>query len=280
MNYSQVTSCICIPRAILLQPKTNWTSSKPGNERRAGHWTHVPRNVNMEGLRSGYLFPEISIREHEHIQKNPNARLIRLGIGDTTQPIPDIITTAMAEHADALSTTRGYRGYGAEQGNMELRMAIAETLYRGTGVKGNEIFVSDGAQCDISRLQMLLGSNVKVAVQDPSFPAYIDTSVIVGQSGKLEDKTGKYSDIVYMNCGAENNFFPDLSTTPRTDIIFFCSPNNPTGSAASWQQLEQLVHFAKRNGSIIVYDSAYAAYISDESPRSIFEIPGAKEVFH
>ncbi|KAJ7006492.1 probable LL-diaminopimelate aminotransferase, chloroplastic [Populus alba] len=278
MNYSQVTSCICIPRAILLQPKTNWTSSKPGKERRAGHWTHVPRNVNMEGLRSGYLFPEISIREHEHIQKNPNARLIRLGIGDTTQPIPDIITTAMAEHADALSTTRGYRGYGAEQGNMELRMAIAETLYRGTGVKGNEIFVSDGAQCDISRLQMLLGSNVKVAVQDPSFPAYIDTSVIVGQSGKLEDKTGKYSDIVYMNCGAENNFFPDLSTTPRTDIIFFCSPNNPTGSAASWQQLEQLVDFAKRNGSIIVYDSAYAAYISDESPRSIFEIPGAKEV--
>lgn len=110
--------------------------------------------------------------------------------------------------------------------------------------------------------------------------AYIDTSVIVGQSGKLEEKTGKYSDIVYMNCGAENNFFPDLSTTPRTDIIFFCSPNNPTGSAASWQQLEQLVDFAKTNGSIIVYDSAYAAYISDESPRSIYEIPGAKEVFH
>ncbi|KAH8516006.1 hypothetical protein H0E87_004427 [Populus deltoides] len=278
MNYSQVTSCICIPKAILLQPKTNWTSSRSGNERSAGHWTHVPRNVNMEGLRSGYLFPEISIREHEHIQKNPNARLIRLGIGDTTQPIPDIITTAMAEHADALSTTRGYRGYGAEQGNMELRMAIAETLYRGTGVKGNEIFVSDGAQCDISRLQMLLGSSVKVAVQDPSFPAYIDTSVIVGQSGKLEEKTGKYSDIVYMNCGAENNFFPDLSTTPRTDVIFFCSPNNPTGSAASWKQLKQLVDFAKTNGSIIVYDSAYAAYISDESPRSIFEIPGAKEV--
>jgi LL-diaminopimelate aminotransferase len=110
--------------------------------------------------------------------------------------------------------------------------------------------------------------------------AYIDTSVIVGQSGKLEEKTGKYSDIVYMNCGAENNFFPDLSTTPRTDVIFFCSPNNPTGSAASWKQLKQLVDFAKTNGSIIVYDSAYAAYISDESPRSIFEIPGAKEVFH
>ncbi|KAJ6709449.1 AMINOTRANSFERASE [Salix koriyanagi] len=279
MYYSQVTSCISIPRAILLQPKTNWPSSKPGNERRrAGHWTRVPRNVNMEGLRRGYLFPEISVREYEHARRNPDARLIRLGIGDTTQPIPDTITAAMAEHAYALSTTRGYRGYGAEQGDMELRMAIAETLYRGTGVKGSEIFVSDGAQCDISRLQMLLGSDVKVAVQDPSFPAYIDTSVIVGQSGKLEEKTGKYNNIVYMNCGAENNFFPDLSATPRTDVIFFCSPNNPTGSAASWKQLKQLVDFAKTNGSIIVYDSAYAAYISDESPRSIFEIPGAKEV--
>ncbi|KAJ6730400.1 AMINOTRANSFERASE [Salix viminalis] len=201
----------------------------------------------------------ISVREYEHARRNPDARLIRLGIGDTTQPIPDTITAAMAEHAFALSTTRGYRGYGAEQGDMELRMAIAETLYRGTGVKGSEIFVSDGAQCDISRLQMLLGSDVKVAVQDPSFPAYIDTSVIVGQSGKLEEKTGKYNNIVYMNCGAENNFFPDLSATPRTD-------------------LKQLVDFAKTNGSIIVYDSAYAAYISDESPRSIFEIPGAKEV--
>ncbi|KAJ6405225.1 hypothetical protein OIU84_013241 [Salix udensis] len=251
----------------------------------SGHWTRVPRNVNMEGLRRGYLFPEISVREYEHARRNPDARLIRLGIGDTTQPIPDTITAAMAEHAYALSTTRGYRGYGAEQGDMELRMAIAETLYRGTGVKASEIFVSDGAQCDISRLQMLLGSDVKVAVQDPSFPAiyiprqaYIDTSVIVGQSGKLEEKTGKYNNIVYMNCGAENNFFPDLSATPRTDVIFFCSPNNPTGSAASWKQLKQLVDFAKTNGSIIVYDSAYAAYISDESPRSIFEIPGAKEV--
>ncbi|KAJ6337491.1 hypothetical protein OIU76_007214 [Salix suchowensis] len=119
MYYSQVTSCISIPRAILLQPKTNWPSSKPGNERRrAGHWTRVPRNVNMEGLRRGYLFPEISVRENEHARRNPDARLIRLGIGDTTQPIPDTITAAMAEHAYALSTTRGYRGYGAEQGDM------------------------------------------------------------------------------------------------------------------------------------------------------------------
>lgn len=107
---------------------------------------------------------------------------------------------------------------------------------------------------------------------------YTDSSVIVGQAGKLEEESGKYGNIVYMNCGSENGFFPDLSTTPRTDIIFFCSPNNPTGNAASRQQLQQLVDFARINGSIIVYDSAYAAFISDESPRSIFEIPGAKEV--
>ncbi|KAK9270705.1 hypothetical protein L1049_026288 [Liquidambar formosana] len=217
-------------------------------------------------------------RELEHTQKYPHAKLIRLGVGDTTEPIPEIITSAMVEHAHALSTPRGYKGYGDEQGNKALRTAIAETFYRDMGVRGNEVFVSDGAQCDISRLQMLLGSNVMVAVQDPSFPAYIDTSVIVGQSGKFREETGKYENIVYMNCRPENNFFPDLSTSPKTNVIFFCSPNNPTGYAASRQQLEQLVNFAKANGSIIVYDSAYAAYITDDSPRSIFEIPGAREV--
>ncbi|XP_002513859.4 aminotransferase ALD1, chloroplastic [Ricinus communis] len=278
--YSQMSSySICRPNAVLLHPQTNWTSSKGNDDKRIGrHCTQVPRNVNMENLRSGYLFPEISMAEYEHMQKKPHARLIRLGIGDTTEPIPEIITSSMAERAYGLSTFQGYKGYGAEQGNMELRMAIAERFYKDVGVKGQEIFVSDGAQSDISRLQMLLGSNVKVAVQDPSFPGYIDSSVIIGQAGKIEQKTGKYSNLVYMNCGSENDFFPDLSTTPRTDIIFFCSPNNPTGNAASRQQLKKLVDFAKTNGSIIIYDSAYAAYITDGNPRSIFEISGAKEV--
>ncbi|KAI9200943.1 hypothetical protein LWI28_015494 [Acer negundo] len=214
--------------------------SKSNNGRRLGHCTEVPRNVNMENLQSGYLFPEIFKRESEHIRKYPDASLIRLGIGDTTEPIPDIITLAMAE---------------------ALRKAIAENFYKDMGLKGNEIFISDGAQCDISRLQ-----------------AYIDSSVIVGQAGKFQPETEKYKNIVYMNCTNENGFFPDLSTTSRTNIIFFCSPNNPTGHAASWKQLKQLVEFAKANGSIIIYDSAYAAYISDASPRSIYEIPGAREV--
>ncbi|XP_031273083.1 probable LL-diaminopimelate aminotransferase, chloroplastic [Pistacia vera] len=273
-----LSSRICIPHATILQPRKNWNSSKSNNQWKPGHFTEVPRNVNMESLRTRYLFPEILMHETEHTRKYPDAKLIRLGIGDTTEPIPEMITTAMAEHALALSTVQGYKGYGAEQGNMALRVAIAEKLYKDMGIKGEEIFVSDGAQCDISRLQMLLGSNVTVAVQDPSFPAYIDSSVIVGRAGKFEQETGKYRKIAYMKCGPESNFFPDLSTTPRTDIIFFCSPNNPTGHAASWQQLKQLVEFAKANGSIIIYDSAYSAYITDSSPRSIFEIPGAREV--
>lgn len=241
-------------------------------------WTKVPRNTNMENLRDNYLFPEICMREMEHVKKYPHAKLIRLGVGDTTQPIPYAISSVMSEHAQALSTIEGYNGYGAEQGNMELRKAIAQKIYRNTGIKSSEIFVSDGAQCDISRLQMLLGSNISVAVQDPTFPAYVDSSVIIGQAGMFQEQTGKYKSIVYMSCGPENNFFPDLSSTPRTDVIFFCSPNNPTGYAASRRELENLVDFAKNNGSIIIYDSAYATYISDDSPRSIFEIPGANEV--
>ncbi|KAK7301275.1 hypothetical protein RJT34_12136 [Clitoria ternatea] len=275
---SQLSSFMCIPRAISVQPSTDPNSSKSGRAGRIDHLTKIPRSVNMEKLQSGYLFPEIFMREAEYAQRNPQARLIRLGIGDTTEPIPNIITSAMAKQALALSTKQGYRGYGAEQGNRELKRAIAETLYHGMQVKENEVFVSDGAQCDISRVQILLDASLSVAVQDPTFPAYIDSSVIVGRAGKLQAETGMYKKIVYMKCEPENDFFPDLTTTPKTDVIFFCSPNNPTGSAASWQQLKQLVEFAKANGSMIIYDSAYSAYISDESPRSIFEIPGAKEV--
>ncbi|KAL7227761.1 hypothetical protein ACSBR1_022607 [Camellia fascicularis] len=243
-----------------------------------GRCTKVARNLHMERLRNHYLFPEISARELEHIKKYPNENVIRLGIGNATEPIPEVITLAMSDFTRALSTPEGCRGYGAEQGNKELRKEIVKTFYGDLPVKDTEVFVSDGSQCDISRLQLLLGSNVTIAVQDPSFPAYIDSSVIIGQAGGFEDETGKYQNIVYMKCGPQNHFFPDLSNTLRTDVIFFCSPNNPTGHAASREQLEQLVEFAKENGSIIVYDSAYAAYITDESPQSIYEIPGGREV--
>ncbi|CAM8971686.1 unnamed protein product [Rhodiola kirilowii] len=232
----------------------------------------------MEKLQNGYLFPEISMREIAHLRKYPNAKVISLGIGDTTEPVPDIITSRMADFTSSLSTEKGYRGYGPEQGSKELRKAISEIIYRDMPVKETEVFISDGAQCDISRIQLLLGGEVTTAVQDPSFPAYVDSSVIIGRAGEIEHGTGKYRNIEYMKCLPENDFFPDLLTTPKTHVIFFCSPNNPTGHAASYQQLEQLVNFARKNGSIIVYDSAYSSYITDDSPKSIFEIPGAREV--
>ncbi|KAG0485154.1 hypothetical protein HPP92_009233 [Vanilla planifolia] len=231
----------------------------------------------MEKLKNGYLFPEIGRKQLAHMKKYPDAEVINLGIGDTSEPIPRIITKAMAEYSLGLSTMEGYRGYGPEQGEKELRRAIAGTFYRNTGVKDTEVFISDGAQCDIARLQLLFGSNVTIAVQDPTFPAYVDSSIIIGQTGECADY-GKYNRIEYLSCSPENLFFPNLSSIRPTDIIFFCSPNNPTGHAASRNQLEQLVETARRNGSIIVYDSAYAAYISDDSPRSIYEIPGSEEV--
>ncbi|KAI4337741.1 hypothetical protein L6164_016119 [Bauhinia variegata] len=253
-------------------------SSKSDARTKIGYHTKIPRRTHLESLQSGYLFPEISKQEAKHAQNNPHAKIIRLGIGDTTEPIPDIITSAMAKQVYSLSTVQGYSGYGPEQGNKEIRKAIAETFYQDMGVKENEVFVSDGAQCDISRIQILLESSLSAAVQDPSFPAYVDSSVIFGRAGNFQAETNKFRDIVYMKCGPENDFFPDLSATPRTDVIFFCSPNNPTGSAASKQQLKKLVEFAKANGSLIIYDSAYATYITDDSPKSIFEIPEAKEV--
>lgn len=232
----------------------------------------------MAKLQAGYLFPEISRRRAAHLLKYPDAQVISLGIGDTTEPIPEVITSAMEKRSRALSTLEGYSGYGAEQGEKALRAAIASTFYRNLGIEEDDIFVSDGAKCDLSRLQVVFGANATIAVQDPSYPVYVDSSVIMGQTGLFQKDDQKFKGIEYMKCTPENGFFPDLSSVSRTDIIFFCSPNNPTGAAATREQLTQLVKFAKDNGSIIVYDSAYAMYASEDLPHSIFEIPGAKEV--
>ncbi|KAF7050225.1 hypothetical protein CFC21_058616 [Triticum aestivum] len=247
--------------------------------------TSVRRNPNMEKLQNGYLFPEISMRREAHEKKYPDAKVISLGIGDTTQPIPSIVTSAMAEYALALSTPEGYQGYGPEQGQKSLRKAIADVVYPSMGIRDTEVFISDGAQCDIARLQMMFGRDVTIAVQDPTFPGYVDNGVIMGQTGPAADEESggsRYAGIEYMRCAPENAFFPDLSRVRRTDVIFFCSPNNPTGHAASRDQLRQLVDFARRNGSIVVFDSAYASYVSpgggDDKPRSIYEVPGAREV--
>jgi len=240
----------------------------------------VTRNPNFAKLAGGYLFPEIGRRRTAYLEKNPEMadRIISLGIGDTTMPIPPHILSGLTSGASKLGTKDGYSGYGAEQGQGQLREKIASVLYNGI-IDPSEVFVSDGAKCDIMRVQQMFGSGVVTAVQDPSYPVYVDTSVMMGQTGDINSETSQYDNIVYMPCTAENNFFPDYASLPKADVVYFCSPNNPTGAAATREQLAGLVKTCKERGSILVFDAAYAPFIRDPNvPKSIFEIEGAKEV--
>lgn len=225
-------------------------------------------------MTAGYLFPEVARRRREYQEKNRDAKIISLSIGNTTEPLPEFIAKAMADYSMALSTAGGYSGYGDEQGNSALRAKIAEVWYKGMAT-ADEVFISDGAKCDIARIQTLFGSKVKVAVQDPSYPVYVDGSVIIGAAGK---NTGKgYKGVTYMPCVPENNFFPELSKIKKNSLIYFCSPNNPTGACATKEDLRKLVDFANANGCIIIYDAAYREFIRDENlPKTIFEIEGSR----
>lgn len=222
--------------------------------------TNVARNENFAKLQAGYLFPEIARRRKAYLDQNPKADIVSLGIGDTTLPIPSHILGGLVTGASKLGTKSGYSGYGAEQGTKELREKIAARLYGGK-IQAEEVFVTDGAKCDIARLQMMFGANVVSAIQDPSYPVYVDTSVMIGQTGEIDPETKQFRNIVYMPCTPANNFFPDVESLPRADVYYICSPNNPTGAVATRKQLEHLVSFAKRQGSIIVFDAAYAPFI-------------------
>lgn len=238
----------------------------------------VKRNPHLQKLNAGYIFPEINKRKKAFLEETPHAHLISLSIGDTTEPLTPTICEGLTQAAEALGTEKGYSGYGLEQGNPLLRKKISETLYQGK-FSEDEVFISDGSKCDIGRLQVLFGSEAIMAVQDPSYPAFVDTGVIIGQSDSFNKKDSQYAKIVYMPCHPENHFFPDLEKSPRADIIFFCSPNNPTGAVATHEQLARLVAFAKKNRSIIIFDAAYSLYVTDPTlPKSIYEIPGAEEV--
>jgi LL-diaminopimelate aminotransferase len=238
----------------------------------------VTRNVNLAKLPAGYLFPEINKRKKELQTINPRAKVISLGIGNTTEPLTPHIASALKRAAARLGTMKGYCGYGDEQGFPILRAKIAETFYEGR-VSTDEVFISDGAKCDIGRLQLMFGSQATIAVQDPSYPVYVDGSVIIGSTGEFDSRSHQYGGITYMRCSPENDFFPDLVKTPRTDLIYFCSPNNPTGAVATREQLKALVDFAEKNKSIILFDSAYSEYITDKRlPKSIYEVDGAHEV--
>lgn len=227
----------------------------------------MKRNSHIAQLKTQYLFPEINARKQKYLAEHPEISLISLGVGDTTEPIPKHIADRMSQMAAGLATRQGYSGYGPEKGIKELREKLASVLYH-NNIHPDEIFVADGAKCDLGRLQTFFGGNVSIAVQNPSYPVYIDGSLLQG-----------IKEIVPMPCTPENHFFPDLSQLPRTDLIYFCSPNNPTGAVSTREQLQELVTFAQKNRSIIIYDSAYANYIQDPTlPKSIYEIPGAKEV--
>jgi len=234
----------------------------------------IKRNTGFANLAAGYLFPEIARRRREYAASHPEAKIISLGIGNTTEPLSPYIAKAMSDYALALATPSGYSGYGDEQGNTALREKIAEVFYKGLA-DASEVFISDGAKCDIARIQTLFGHDVKVAVQDPAYPVYVDGSVVVGAAG--ESNGSGYKGITYLPCTDKNDFFPDLSKIEKDTLIYFCSPNNPTGASATREQLKKLVDFAKANGCIIIYDAAYCEFIRDKNlPKTIYEIEGAK----
>lgn len=238
----------------------------------------IARNPHLAKLSGGYLFPEIAKRSQQLLKNSPDVDLISLSIGDTTQPLPPHITRGLLQAAEGMGTKEGYRGYGPAFGLPELREKIAQHFYSNL-VGAEDVFISDGAKCDLGRLQVLFGSNTSVAVQDPAYPAYVDISVMMGQTQNYQKETDSYAGIVYMKCAKDNDFFPDLNQMPRTDLILFCSPNNPTGAVATHKQLQDLVAFAQKNKSILIFDTAYAPFIQDPSlPRSIYEIEGAKQV--
>jgi len=236
-------------------------------------------NENFAKLKAGYLFPEIGRRVNAFAQANPDAAIIKLGIGDVTEPLASAVVEAMHKAVDDMSTASGFHGYGPEQGYAFLREAIVANDFQSRNIQidPDEIFVSDGAKCDTGNLQEIFGLDNVVAVTDPVYPVYVDTNVMAGRTGD-GDEAGRYGKIVYMPCTAENNFVPELPTQP-VDMIYLCYPNNPTGAVATKEQLKKWVDYAIENKAIILYDAAYEAFIRDDNiPHSIFEIEGARKV--
>ena len=228
----------------------------------------MKRNKNFSTLDSRYLFQEIAARKKEFLEKNPNADVISLGIGDTTEPLAQSIADGLRRCSEEMATLNGYRGYGPEQGYEELRRKISTMIYQ-SKVLPEEIFISDGAKCDLTRLQLLFGQDVRLGIQEPSYPAYYDSARIVrGNGTKVE----------FLSCTKENDFLFDLRAIDNADVLFLCSPNNPTGKALNYEQLEELVDIAIKKKKLIVFDTAYSFYMQKEFPKSIYEIENAKRV--
>ena len=235
-------------------------------------------NDNYLKLKAGYLFPEIARRVNTFVESNPSANIIKLGIGDVTEPLPEACRTAMIKAVEDMGDRSTFKGYGPEQGYGWLREKIAAQDFqsRGCDIDASEIFVSDGAKCDAGNILDIFGKNNKIAVTDPVYPVYVDTNVMAGNTGENNDK-GEYDGLVYLPISADNNFLADIPTE-KVDLIYLCFPNNPTGATATKEYLKAWVDYAKANNAIIFFDAAYEAFITDDSlPHSIYEIEGAKD---
>jgi len=236
-------------------------------------------NGNYSLLQGNYLFSEVARRVAAYQEKNPSADIIRMGIGDVTRPLVPAVIEAMHKAVDEMAEANTFRGYGPEQGYGFLRDAIASFDYqkRGLSISADEIFVSDGAKCDVGNIQELFGEGTVVAVMDPVYPVYVDTNVMSGRAGKYDAAKGGYENIVYLPCKAENGFIPELPKQP-VDVIYMCYPNNPTGMTLTKDQLKVFVDYAKANNALILYDSAYEVFISEpDVPHSIYEVEGAMD---
>jgi LL-diaminopimelate aminotransferase len=235
-------------------------------------------NENYLKLNASYLFSEINRRVTDFQNKNPGKEILRLGIGDVSRALPANCISAFHAAVDEMADEASFRGYGPEQGYPFLREQIAKNDFqaRNADIGADEIFVSDGAKCDIGNIQELFSNDITIAIPDPVYPVYVDTNVMAGRTGSYVN--GRYEGLVYLDCTETNGFVPDLPKKP-VDLIYLCFPNNPTGATATKAQLTAWVDYARREKALILYDAAYAVFISDSSlPRSIFEIEGARDV--
>ena len=235
-------------------------------------------NENYLKLKAGYLFPEIARRVNGFAQANPDAKIIRLGIGDVTEPLPQACREAMVKAIDDMGNRSTFKGYGPEQGYEWLREKVAQQDFkaRGCDIDASEIFISDGSKCDGGAILDILGDDNVIAVTDPVYPVYVDTNVMAGHTGEMNDK-GEYDGFVYLPISADNGFVAEIPTQ-KVDLIYLCFPNNPTGATATREYLEAWVTYALKHGSIILFDAAYEAFIQDPSlPHSIYEIDGARD---
>ncbi len=235
-------------------------------------------NRNYLKLPGSYLFSTIGKKVREYSEKNPGAEIIRLGIGDVTKPLSESVTDALHKAVTEMGNEETFKGYAPDLGYEFLRNVISEKDFkeRGCDIEADEIFISDGAKCDCGNIQEIFGMENRVAVCDPVYPVYVDSNVMAGRTGEYDASTGRFKDVIYMPCSAENDFTPEIpDETP--DLIYLCFPNNPTGAVIKKDKLQKWVDYANEKGSVILYDAAYEAYISENDvPHSIYECDGAR----